>query len=93
MYGLHIGGEDVCARTWIGPWANHCLNILAFGWSLSVRLRSNPRLFPNCTKGDLRLPSRVMPGFVLWISAQLVAIDSNRRLSQIVRNLVTVQHS
>ena len=69
MYGAHTGGEDVCVGTRIGPWADRCLKILASGWSLSVQLRSNPRLFSNCTKGDLRLPSCGMPRFVLWISA------------------------
>ena len=41
----------------------------------------------SCTKGDLRLPSHGIPGFVLGINFQLVEIDSNRRLSRIVRNL------
>ena len=44
---------------------------------------------PELTKGDLRLPSRGMPGFVLGINSQLVEIDSNRRLSRIVRNLAS----
>ena len=35
------------------------------------------------------LPSRGMPGFVLGVNSQLVEIDSNRRLSQIVRNLAS----
>ena len=43
----------------------------------------------SCTKGDLRLPSRGMPGFVLGINSQLVEIDSNRHLSRIVRNLTS----
>ena len=43
----------------------------------------------SCTKGDLRLSSRGMPGFVLGINSQLVEIDSNRRLSRIVRNLAS----
>ena len=30
-----------------------------------------------------------MPGFVLGINSQLVEIDSNRRLSRIVRNLAS----
>jgi hypothetical protein len=67
VYGAHTEGEDVCAGTWIGPYADRCLNILASGWSLSVRLRSNPWLFLNYTKDDIRLPSRGMPRFVLWI--------------------------
>ena len=46
-------------------------------------------MYPSCTKGDLRLPSRGMPGFVLGIKSQLVEIDSNRRLSRIVRNLAS----
>ena len=44
-------------------------------------------MYLSCTKGDLRLPSRGMPRFVLGINSQLVEIDSNRRLSRIVRNL------
>ena len=43
----------------------------------------------SCTKGDLRLPSCGMPGFVLGINFQLVEIDSNHRLSRIVRNLAS----
>ena len=43
----------------------------------------------SCTKGDLRLPSRGMPRFVLGINSQLVEIDSNRCLSRIVRNLAS----
>ena len=43
----------------------------------------------SCAKGELRLPSRGMPGFVLGINSQLVEIDSNRRLSWIVRNLAS----
>ena len=43
----------------------------------------------SCTKGDLRLPSRGMPGSVLGINSQLVEIDSNRRLSRTVRNLAS----
>ena len=43
----------------------------------------------SCTKGDLRLPSRGIPGFVLGMNSQLVEIDSNRRLSRIVRNLAS----
>ena len=35
------------------------------------------------------LPSRIMPGFVLRINSQLVEIDSNHRLSRIVRNLTS----
>ena len=46
-------------------------------------------MYLSCTKGDLRLPSRGMPGFVLGINSQLVEIDSNRRLSWIVRNLAS----
>ena len=46
-------------------------------------------MYLSCTKGDLRLPSRGMPGFVLGINSQLVEIDSNRRLSRIVRNLAS----
>ena len=33
-----------------------------------------------------------MFGFVLGITAQLVAIDSNRHLSRIVRNLIELLH-
>ena len=33
-----------------------------------------------------------MSGFVLGITAQLVAIDSNRHLSRIVRNLMELLH-
>ena len=33
-----------------------------------------------------------MSGFVLGITAQLVAIDSNRCLSRIVRNLIELLH-
>ena len=33
-----------------------------------------------------------MSGFVLGINSQLVEIDSNRRLSQIVRNLTELLH-
>ena len=33
-----------------------------------------------------------MPGFVLGINSQLVKIDSNRHLSQIVRNLMELLH-
>ena len=43
----------------------------------------------SCTKGDLRLPSCGMSGFVLGINSQLVEIDVNRRLSRIVRNLAS----
>ena len=46
-------------------------------------------MYLSCTKGDLRLPSRGMPGFVLGINSQLVIIDLNRRLSLIVRNLAS----
>ena len=46
-------------------------------------------MYLSCTKGDLRLPSHGMPGFVLGINSQLVEIDSNRRLSRIVRNLAS----
>ena len=46
-------------------------------------------MYLSCTKGDLRLPSHGMPRFVLGINSQLVEIDSNRRLSQIVRNLAS----
>jgi hypothetical protein len=49
-----------------------------------------PRLFLNCTKGDLRLPSRGNLGLCYGFSAQLVAIDSNRRLFRIVRNSTSV---
>ena len=44
-------------------------------------------MYLSRTKGDLRLPSRGMLGFVLGINSQLVEIDLNRRLSWIVRNL------
>ena len=55
-----------------------------------VRHGTDPRNVDlSCTKGDLRLPSRGMPGFVLGINSQLVEIDSNRRLSLIVRNLAS----
>ena len=37
---------------------------------LRMQRCSEPR-FLRCTKGDLRLPSRGMPGFVLGISLQL----------------------
>ena len=37
---------------------------------LRMRRCSEPR-FLSCTKGDLRLPSRGMPGFVLGIIPQL----------------------
>ena len=33
-----------------------------------------------------------MSGFALEINSQLVAIDSNRRLSRIVRNLIELLH-
>ena len=46
-------------------------------------------MYLSCTKGDLRLPSHGMPGFVLGINSQLVEIDSNRRLSRTVRNLAS----
>ena len=46
-------------------------------------------MYLSWTKGDLRLPSRGMPGFVLGINSQLVEINSNRRLSRIVRNLAS----
>ena len=46
-------------------------------------------MYLSCTKGDLRLPSHGMPRFVLGINSQLVEIDSNRRLSRIVRNLAS----
>ena len=46
-------------------------------------------MYLSCTKGDLRLPLRGMPRFVLGINYQLVEIDSNRRLSRIVRNLAS----
>ena len=55
-----------------------------------VRRSTDPRnVDMSCTKGDLRLPSHGMPGFVLGINFQLVEIDSNRRLSWIVRNLAS----
>ena len=58
--------------------------------SLIVRRRTNLRnMYLSCTKGDLRLPSRGMPGFALGINSQLVEIDSNRHLSRIVRNLAS----
>ena len=58
--------------------------------SLIAQRCTNPRnVYLSCTKGDLRLPSRGMPGFVLGINSQLVEIDSNRRLSRIVRNLAS----
>ena len=46
-------------------------------------------MYLSCSKGDLRLPSHGMPGFVLGINSQLVEIDSNHRLSRIVRNLAS----
>ena len=46
-------------------------------------------MYLSCTKGDLRLPSHGMPGFVLGINSQLVEIDLHRRLSRIVRNLAS----
>ena len=49
-------------------------------------------MYLSCTKGDLRLPWH---GYV-WVyvrnTAQLVAIDSNHRLSRIVRNLTEPLH-
>ena len=58
--------------------------------SLIVQRCTNPRnVYLSCTKGDLRLPSRGMPRFVLGINSQLVEIDSNRCLSRIVRNLAS----
>ena len=55
-----------------------------------VRHSTDPRNIDlSYTKGDLRLPSRGMPRFVLGINSQLVEIDSNRRLSRIVRNLAS----
>ena len=42
----------------------------------------------SCTKGDLRLLGAGMSRFVLGITVQLVATDSNRRLSRIVKNLI-----
>ena len=44
------------------------------------------------TKGDPTRPQQGKCGFVLGITAQLVAIDSNRRLSWIVRNLTELLH-
>ena len=65
------------------------LNVLASGVP-DVRRGTDPRNVDlSCTKDDLRLPSRGMPGFVLGINSQLVEIDSSRRLSQIVRNLAS----
>ena len=53
-----------------------------------MRCSTDPRNVDlSCTKGDLRLPSCGMPGFVLGINSHLVEIDLNRRLSQTVRNL------
>ena len=50
----------------------------------------DPRnVYLSYTKGDLRLPLRDMPGFVLGVNSQLVEIDSNRHLSRIVRNLAS----
>ena len=58
--------------------------------SLIVQRCTNPRnVYLSFTKGDLRLPSRGMSGFVLGINSQLVEIDSNRRLSRTVRNLAS----
>ena len=55
-----------------------------------VRRGTDPRnVYLSCTKGDLRVPSRGMPRFVLGINSQLVEIDSNRRVSRIVRNLAS----
>ena len=46
-------------------------------------------MYLSCTKGDLRLPSHGMPGFVLGINSQLVEIDSNRCLSRALRKLAS----
>ena len=44
-------------------------------------------MYLSCTKGDLRLPCRRYVWVCVRNTAQLVAIDLNRRLSWIVRNL------
>ena len=46
----------------------------------------------SCTKGDLRLPWRRYVWVCVRNTAQLVAIDSNHRLSWIVRNLTEPLH-
>ena len=62
----------------------------SYSQSLIAQHCRNPRnVYLSCTKGDLRLPSHGMPGFVLGINSQLVEIDSNRRLSRLVRNLAS----
>ena len=56
--------------------------------SLIARRWLNPRNVDlSCTKGDLRLPWCRYVWICVRNTAQLVAIDSNRRLSRIVRNL------
>ena len=43
----------------------------------------------SCTKGDLKLIGAGISRFVLGINSQLAKIDSNHRLSRIVRNLTS----
>ena len=58
--------------------------------SLIAQRYTNPRnVYLSCTKGDPTRPRRGKCGFVLGINSQLVEIDSNRRLSRIVRNLAS----
>ena len=58
--------------------------------SLIVRHCTNPQnVYLSCTKGDPMQPRWGKCGFVLGINSQLVEIDSNRRLSRIVRNLAS----
>ena len=65
------------------------LSILASGVPDCVARYGPAKCVPELYQGDLRLPSRGMPGFVLGINSQLIEIDSNRRLSRTVRNLAS----
>jgi hypothetical protein len=57
------------------------LIVLTAGQSLRVRRLLNPRMYLSCTKDDLRLPWRRYVWVCVKNTAQLVAIDSNHRLS------------
>ena len=64
------------------------LNVLTAGCPWLCGADRTRELDLSCTKGDLRLPWH-MSGFVFGINSQLVEIDSNHRLSRIVRNLAS----
>ena len=62
------------------------LNVLASGVPDCAAWYGPAKCVPELYQ---RLPSCGMPRFVLGINSQLVEIDSNHRLSRIVRNLAS----